>query len=151
MDEKTLVPETVRSGGGALYVERFRILLNFAGSLLWREFEVATTSDTEKHSGIKPLPVYQEEEDKKIVGDIANAGGQNEVLEFRAVRKDATKDVVPLLRAKRPDFGEVYPIAAVSRGFGHLIIGGMHTKNPSEFEKLVATIDNFCDWQFEKT
>ena len=150
VDEKTLVPESVRSEGGKLYVERFKVLLNFAGSLLWREFAVSTTSDTPQHSGINPLPVYQEDDDKKIVGDIANVGAQNKVLEFRAVRKDATKDVIPFLRAKRPDFGEVYPIAAVSRGFGYLIIGGMHTKSPSEFEKLVVAIDSFCDWLLKK-
>jgi len=146
VDEKTLVPESVRIEAGNLYVDRFKILLNFAGSLSWRDLEVITTSDTPKMSGINQLDVYQEEDDKHVAGDIVNLGGQSKVYEFRALRKDATRDVVPFIRTKRPDFGEVYPIAAVSRGYGYLIVGGMHTKSTSEFEKLVVATDNFCDW-----
>ena len=28
------------------------------------------------------------------------------------------------------------------------VVGGMHTKNTSEFEKLVVATDNFCEWLF---
>lgn len=150
VDERTIVPESVRQEGAALYVDRFKVLLNFAGSLLWRELEVATTSDTPQHSGIKPLVVRQEGSDKEIAGDITTVGGSGEVLEFRAIRKDATRDVIPLLRADRPDFGEIYPIAAIRRGFGYLIAGGMYTKTTSEFEKLAVAVDNFCDWLIKK-
>ena len=149
VDEKTLVPDSVRTEGGKFYVERFRILLNFAGSLSWRDLEIITTADTPQMSGINQLDVNQEESDKSIVGDLVNLGGQSKVYEFRAVRKE-TKEVIPLLRAKRPDFEEIYPIAAVKRGFGYLIAGGMNTKSPSEFEKLAVTVGNFCDWLFKE-
>lgn len=150
VDEKMLVPESIRTEGGQFYVERFRMLLNFVGSLSWRELGIITTSDTPKVSGVKEREVYQTTEDKKIGGDLVTVGGQNKVYEFRAVRKDATKDAVPLLRAKREDFGEVYPIASIRRGFGYMIVCGMHTKSVSEFEKIVTAIDNFCGWLFRK-
>jgi HEPN domain-containing protein len=146
VDETTLVPDVVRTEGGKLYVDRFKLFLNFAGSLSWRELGVTTTGDTPQMAGVNELQVYQEESDKAIVGDIVNVGGENKVHEFRAVRKDATQGAIPLLRTQRPDFGEVFPIAAVNRGFGWLIVGGMHTKSTSELEKLVVTIDNFCSW-----
>jgi HEPN domain-containing protein len=150
VDEKTLIPATIfvgpRGGTPAFSVKNFALLLNFAGSLSWRELEVITTGDTPQMSGVNELDVYQDPNDKIIGGDLANVGGQSKVHEFRAIRKDATKDAVPLLRTRRPDFGEVYPIAEISRGFGYLIVGGMHTKSSSEFEKLIAAIDNFCDW-----
>jgi HEPN domain-containing protein len=146
VDETTLVPEIVRAEGGNLYVERFKLLLNFAGSLSWRELGVITTGDTPQMAGANELDVYQEESDKAIAGELVNAGGQSKINEFRAVRKDATKDAIPLLRTRRPDFGEVYAIAAISRGFGYLMACGMHTKSNSEFEKVTLAIDNFCDW-----
>jgi len=146
VDEKTLVPQSVREEGGKFYVERFMVLLNFAGSLSGRDLGIITTVDTPQMSGVNELEVFQEEEDRKIAGDLVNIGGQNKVHEFRAIRKDATKEAIPLLRAKRPDVGEVLPIAAVRRGYGYLIVGGMNTKSASEFEKLATAVDNFCDW-----
>jgi HEPN domain-containing protein len=146
VNDKTLVPESVRTEGGKFYVERFKIYLDFAGSLSWRDLGIITTADTTQMSGANELEVFQEEDDRKKAGNIVNIGGNNKVHEFRAIRKDLTKDAVPLLRANRPDFGEVYPIAAVKRGFGYLIVGGMNTKTAAEFEKLIAAIDNFCDW-----
>lgn len=148
VDEKTLVPQSVRIQGKTFYVDRFRLLLNFAGSLLWRELDAITTSETPEFGGINQLEVYQNEEDREIVGNIVDVGGEKKVYEFRALRKE-TKGLIPFLRARRPDFGEIYPIAAVNIGFGHLIVGGMHTKSSSEFEKLVVAIDNFCDWLFK--
>lgn len=149
VDEKMLVPESVRIEGEKLYVDRFRPLLNFAGSLSWRDLGIITTADTRDMSGSNQLDVYQDNADKEVVGDIVNLGGENKVFEFRAVRKDATEEVIPLLRAKRPDFGEIYPIAAIKRGFGYVLAGGMHTKTSSEFEKLTVAIDKFCDWIFK--
>lgn len=148
VDEKTLVPESVRIQGKELYVDRFRLLLNFAGSLLWRELDAITTSETPEFGGVNQLEVYQKEEDREIVGDIVDAGGEKKIHEFRALRKE-TKGLTPFLRAQRPDFGEVYPIAAVNIGFGYLIVGGMHTKSSSEFEKLALAVDHFCDWLFK--
>jgi HEPN domain-containing protein len=146
VDEKTLIPEGVRAEGGTFYVERFRMLLNFTGSLAWRDLGIITTSDTPQMSGINELEVFQEEKDKEMVGDLVNIAGQNKIHEMRAVRKDLTKDAIPLLRAKRPDFGEVYPIATVRKGFGYLIVCGMHNKGIPEFERTALTVDRFCDW-----
>jgi HEPN domain-containing protein len=146
VDEKILVPESVRKEGGKFYADRFSLLLNFAGSLAWRDLGIITTSDTELMHGINQLDAFQEEVDKSIAGDIVDLGGLNKVFEFRAVQGDATKEAIPLLRARRPDFGEVYPIAAVKRGFGYLLVGGMNTKGPSEFEKLSTAVDGFCNW-----
>ena len=149
VDEKTLVPESVRIEGEKFFVNRFYILLNFAGSLLWRELGAITTADTPKLSGINELEVYQNADDKKIVGDIVNVGGENKVHEFRALRKE-TKGLIPFLRARRPDFEEIYPIAAVQIRFGYLIVAGMNTKSSSELEKLVVAVDNFCDYLSRK-
>jgi HEPN domain-containing protein len=145
VDEKVLIPKSIKVKEEKFLINRFYILLNFAGSLLWRELGAITTSDTPEFSGINQLEVYQNEEDKKIVGDIINLGGENKVYEFRALRGE-TKGLIPFLRTHRPDFGEVYPIAAVQIGFGYLIVGGMNTKSASEFEKIVVVVDNFCDW-----
>jgi len=147
VDEKTLIPASVRIQGKELYLDRFQLLLNFAGSLLYRELDAITTFDTPEFGGVNQLEVYQKEEDKEIVGDIVDAGGEKKVHEFRALRKE-TNGLTPFLRAQRPGFGEVYPIAAVKIGFGYLIVGGMHTKSSSEFEKLALVVDRFCDWLF---
>lgn len=145
VDVATLIPTNIRVEEGKPIIEKFGVLLNFIGSLFWREFDALTTSDTPIFSGINELEVYQTEEDKKIASDLINVGESNKVYEFRALRKE-TKGLVPFLRARRPDFGEVYPIAAVKIGFGYLIVGGMHTKTLSEFEKLAVAIDSFCNW-----
>jgi hypothetical protein len=145
LDEKILLREHVWKGGGSPFSNRFLILLNISGSILLRDLGVITTYDTEMVSGINKVEVYQNEDDKKIAGEITSTGGQNSVHEFRALRKE-TPNLIPLLRANRPDFGEVYPIAAVKRKFGYFIFGGMYTTGLSELEKLVAAIDNFCDW-----
>ena len=145
VDVTTLVPERIGITDGKVVIDRFKTLLNFAGSLFWREFDALTTGDTQEFSGINELKVYQTKEDKKIAGDLINVGGRNKINEFRALRKE-TKGLIPLLRASRPDFGEVYPIAAVQHGWGYLIVGGMHTKTNVEFEKLVVALDNFCSW-----
>ena len=77
-----------------------------------------------------------------------NIGGSNKVNELRAIRPE-TKNVIPFLRAHRKDFGEVYPLAAIRHGWGCLIICGMHMKTKVELKKLVAGIDNFCNWARE--
>lgn len=145
VDEKMFIPRTFKFEEGKMVGVQFGLMLGFAGSLFWRELGGLTTVDTPKLSGVNELEVYQADDDKKIAGDLINVGGSNKVREFRALRKK-TKGIIPLLRAKRPDFGEVYPIAIIRRGWGCLIVGGMHTKTKAELEKLVAAIDNFCDW-----
>ena len=150
VDVRTLVPKSVRIKKGEVIVDQYVSLLNFAGSLLWREFDALTTSDTPEFAGINALKVYQTDKDKKIAGDLASVGGTDQIHEFRALRKE-TKNVIPLLRTSRPDFREVYPIAALPHRLGYLIIGGMYTKGESEFEKLAVAVDNFCNWIAKKS
>jgi len=154
VEEKLMIPSSIRvkldrlSGEvKKLIVKQFKLVLLFSGSLFWREFDAVTTSDTPIHSGPYLLEVYQKDEDKQIVGDLVNIGESNKVWEFRAVT-GKTKNLIPLLRARRPEpeFGEVYPIAAIEHGFGYLIVGGMNLKSENEFERLVVAIDRFCDW-----
>lgn len=144
VDTAILVPE-VEVVENKMVVDRFLPILSFAGSLLWREFGVMTTSDTPKLSGVNELETYQDEEDKIIAGDLADVGGSTEIHEFRALRK-GEKEFMPLLRTCRPDFGEVYPIAAIPHAWGCLIVAGMHTRGTAEFEKLATAVDNFCSW-----
>jgi len=106
---------------------------------------VRTTSDTPTHSGPFLLKVFQNDVDKQIVGDLINVGGDDVVQKFRALTKES-KNCIPLLRAYRSDFGEVYPIGAIQYGKGYLIVAGMNLTKEAEFKKLVKAIDAFCDW-----
>jgi HEPN domain-containing protein len=150
VDEKIFMPLAVKLEEGKVTGVQYRIGLGFAGSLFWKEFGGVTTVDTDKLSGVNEIEVKQTEEDKKISGDLINIAGSNKVSEFRALRKE-TRNLIPLLRAERPDFGEVYPIAAVRYGWGCLITCGMHTKSSAEFERLISAIDNFCNWAAQNT
>jgi len=148
VDKTTLLPRSIRIDKGQVFIDQFVTMIDFAGSLLWREFDVLTTSDTPEFSGINQLEIIQKEEDKSIAGDLTTLGG-NKVNEFRAVRSE-TKNAIPLIRAFRPDFKEVYPIAAIQLGFGYLVIGGMHNKTSAEFEKLANAVNNFSEWLSKK-
>jgi HEPN domain-containing protein len=141
VDEKILIPESIGIKEGKIVAAaQFRVLLNFAGSLLWREFGALTTM-----GDVQELEVYQTAEDKNIAGDIVAIEGSNKVNEFRALRHE-TKNLIPILRASRPDFGEIYPIAAFKHGWGYIVAAGMHLKTNVEFEKLIAALDSFCSW-----
>jgi len=157
IEEKLMVPETIRVEldklGGKVkraIIEQFKTVLLFSGSLFWREFDAVTTSDTPVHSGPFLLDIYQKDEDRQKVGDLVNIGKDSKIWEFRAVT-ERTKNLIPLLRARRPEFGEVYPIAAIKYGWGYLIVGGMHLKSENEFERLAAAVDRFCEWVARST
>lgn len=145
LDERIYLPATIKVNKGQIIIDRFQIFLPFAGSLLWKEFNVRTTSDTPTHSGPFQLKVFQSDADKQIADDLTNIGDSNMIQEFRALTRE-TKDCIPLLRAYRPDFGEVYPIGAIQYGKGYLIVAGMNMTTEVEFKKLVTAIDGFCDW-----
>lgn len=155
-EERLMIPSSVKVELDKLtgeirkvVMEQYKLSLLFSGSLFWREFEAITTADTPVHAGAFLLEVYQSEEDREVAGDLVSVAGSNKVREFRAPTKD-TKNCIPLLRASRPDFGEVYPIAAIPYGLGYLIVGGMNTISEVEFEKLVVGVDNFCSWVAKK-
>ena len=145
VDEKVFIPHGLKIEEGKVIGIQYGLALKFAGSLLAKELGGITTSDTQTMSGVNPLPVKQTDKDKEIAGDLINLGGNNKVNEFRAIRPE-TKNVIPFLRAHREDFGEVYPLAAIRHGWGCLVTCGMHMNTQVELEKLVAGIDNFCNW-----
>ena len=131
--------------GDAVYVEEKKKLLPFSGTLLWKEFLAQTTGDTDKHSGPYPLDVTQTEEDINKFGVLTDIGGKKEVLEFRALI-EKTKECIPLIRGNRPDFGEVYPIAAIPHGYGYLLTHGMDIAKEYERQKTLASVDRFIEW-----
>jgi len=146
LDERVVLPFLVRLGEqNTFVVEQFRVGLPFSGSLLWKQLGAQTTSDTPNHSGPYEEQVYQTTEDQNIVGNLVDVGGSNRIQEFRALTPSSA-NCVPLLRLRRPDFGEVYPIAALRHGRGYFIIGGINNVRRIEFDKLSNAINNFCDW-----
>ena len=146
VEEKVFLPQGVfHDKSGETIVWKPSVLLPFAGSFMWRELSALTSVDSPMIQGAKPLQVYQQDEDRGIVGDLVKVGGEERILEFRALRKE-TPGLIPFLRAKRADFGEVYPLAAIKVRSGHLLVAGMATTTLSEFEKTVTATDRFCDW-----
>ncbi len=129
--------------GDAVFVEKR--LLPFSGSLLWKEFHAQTTGDTDRHSGPYPLDATQTEEDINKFGVLTDIGGKKKVSEYRALT-EKTKECIPLLRGDRPEFGEVYPIAAIPHGSGYLFTHGMDIAGESERQKTLASVDRFIEW-----
>jgi len=113
-----------------------------AGSLLWSTFECTTTLDKGEVREPVLVKVYQNDKDKEIAGDIVNSGSSDVVRLFRSVTSQS-KGWIPFCRAIHPAFGEVYPIAALPYGEGYLIVAGIEM-DTSGFEKIIASISNFC-------
>ena len=146
LDDRIFVPVRIRATEqNTFVVEQFRVALPFAGSLLWRQLGAQTTGDTPTHSGAYEDQAYQTPEDQNVVGDLTNVGGSDHIQEFRGLKPNST-NCLPLLRLRRPDFGEVYPIAAIQHGRGYFIIGGVNNVRQIEFDKLSTAVDRFCDW-----
>ena len=123
----------------------------FFTSLLWRDFGVRTTAATEVISASKKFEAIEvRKPDNDTVWIEKNVGGDDSVLEFRAIIAEENENIMPLLKVIRPDFGDVYPISAIKyydRGF--LFLGSMDIQTESEFKKLVEGLKNFCDWRFK--
>ena len=77
-------------------------------------------------------------------------GGSSNVQEFRALR-DESQNLVPLLRGTRPDFGNVYPIAAIKYGYGYFLNCGMDLVSNIEFEKSIVASERFLKWFLMQT
>ncbi|MCK4731040.1 MAG: HEPN domain-containing protein [Methanophagales archaeon] len=120
----------------------------FWTSLLWQDFGVTTTADTEKHPKKNRYKVIElRNPDNNTIWIKKDVDGDDYVREFRAIiAKKGNKNIIPLLQVKRPDFGNVYPISAIKYGRGFLFLGSMDIQTDSEFEKLVEGLKNFCDW-----
>ncbi len=145
VEGEVYLPSKIGLYGDAVYVEEMKKLLPFRGTLLWKEFHAQTTGDTDKHSGPYPLDVTQTEEDINKFGVLTDIGGEKKVSEFRALT-EKTKECIPLIRGNRPEFGEVYLIAAISHGSGYLHTHGMDIAGESERQKTLASVDRFIEW-----
>jgi HEPN domain-containing protein len=146
-ETRTLVPSaiTVHPQARQVVIQQFRSMLEFTGTLLWKELGALTTGDTQIHRGDFPMPVRQNRSDRNKVGNLVMVGGSSTVREFRALR-DGTRNLVPLLRGTRPDFGNVYPIAAIKYGHGYFLTCGMNIASRVEFDKSVVAADRFLEW-----
>jgi len=117
-------------------------------TLLWRYFNIQTTGDNfvTGDSGIKELKIYQNEKDKKIVGDLISISANKVIHEYRAIKK-LDSHIIPLLRARRKGFGEIYPLTAIRYDFGYLFLASMSINTDSEFSRIVQAIHNFINWR----
>jgi HEPN domain-containing protein len=133
-----LIPEGVNR------VKGLQELLGFSGTLLYLDFGAFVTSDMEGHTGAHEVETFQEKEDIAKFGKLAPI----KLKEFRALRSETMKSVecIPILRAKCPVFGEIYPIAAIKFGKGFLIVGGFIMETESDVALFIKAIDAFCNW-----
>lgn len=137
---------TLRGADGNFIV--YKNIKPFFTSLLWRDFGVRTTADTKEISGSKKFDAIEVlKTDNDTVWIKKNVGGDDSVLEFRAIIAEENENIMPLLKAKRSDFGDVYPISAIKYGRGFLFLGSMDIQTDSEFKKLVEGLKNFCDYR----
>jgi len=117
---------------------RFRLLLTWTGTLLYKEFKVMPTGGS-----ATKVKIYQIDKDKEKFGDLTH--NVKEVTEFRALYEKAG-EVIPLVRARREDVGEVYPICALPYNRGYLFLCGMSTTEKSDYDLIVNAIDAFLKW-----
>jgi len=120
-----LTPQTPPNLRGALepaqlYPPRYTLV----ETPLRKNFGVVTTwRDTERNQ------CFQQGDDREFVGDIANQGGIDEVLHFRAVREPIRR-CIPFLRVQpRNWLGDVYAIAGVPYGKGCLILNSFDLRD----------------------
>ena len=142
---------TLRDADGNFIV--YENIKPFWTSLLWQDFGVTTTADTERVPKKDRYKVIElRNPDNNTVWIKRNVGGDDYVKEFRAIiAKKGNENIIPLLKVKRPDFGNVYPISAIKYGRrGFLFLGSMDIQTESEFKKLVEGIKNFCDWALNR-
>ena len=116
----------------------------FTGTSYYRDFGALTTFDTKPGWDPVPVKAFQTDEDIRRFGDLL--GADAEITEFRSLR-EGTPNCIPLVRAKREEFGEIYPIAALKHGRGYLLVAGMGMKESNkECELFAKSTDKFCGW-----
>ena len=118
--------ETTLPSGSRLFVPTRLWPATYAFSLvetpLGDFFKVLTTGGDPQ-----TVRVYQEDADRRFVGDISLVGGNDQIREFRAAR-EPLRNAQPLLRARWPNENSpivVYPLIALPHNKGCLILGGM--------------------------
>jgi len=137
-EEITIIPKIIQMKDGVpIAFGEMQTLLNFTGTLLFKEFDAIPSPNS------KPRKVYQNSEDEKKFGKLANV--EEEIKEFRAMPKN-TRDCIPIIRAKDENVEEVYPISALKRGNGYLLIAGMDTSGDREADLFAKALNSFCVW-----
>jgi hypothetical protein len=103
-------------------------MYSLTSTLLQKNFGAVTTwRDTERSR------CFQRGEDRRFVGDIANQGGIDEVLHFRAIREPLRR-CLPFLRVQPANWqGDVYVIAGIPYGKGCLILNGFDLRDNTQY------------------
>jgi hypothetical protein len=138
-------PSKMSIKNGNIQVQEFQTVLKFTGTPLYKDFGIITTSggDPEQQNKVE---AYQTQDDKSRFGELMTPGEPAEIIEYRAVTRES-KGVIPVIRVIMPeDAREVYPIALVEFGYGHLLLCGMKINGEPEFGKIIMAVDRVCDW-----
>jgi len=140
-DEKVILPTTLQVSGKLVTATQMQMFIQFTGTLFHKEFNAMPAPVSKKRS------LYQESEDKDKFGDLVS--GLGDIDEFRGLPKQ-TSECIPIVRAKDEVVGEIYPICALKRGNGYLLLAGMNTSNDAEADLLVKALDSFRSWAVSK-
>lgn len=142
MSSQTIEPTLIRTQNG---------FQGMNDSFFYKKFSVSFTMDNYDHNGNvlhkEPINigVYQEDEDKDIVGDIL--GEIETINRFRAL-KSGSIDYIPLLRETG---NKIYPLAAVPYSKGVLLHAGMKVNGveSNEFKIIIRLIINLVSNRFK--
>ncbi len=100
-------------------------------------------------TGGKPIPLAfeQKPEDQEACGDLIKLPEtQNVINEFRSVTGSHFLNIIPLIRAVREPYGEIFPIVAVPYKLGYLISAGINLGNDpngDSFKLVISAISGF--------
>lgn len=136
-EEKIFIPKALKVEDGTISAVQMQVYLQFTGTLFFKEFDAMPTPVS------RDRQVFQEDVDVTRFGDLVTGVGK--VKEFRGLPK-ATKGCIPIVRAKDEISGEVYPISALKRGNGYLLLASMNTEREEEANLFVKAVDGFCNW-----
>jgi hypothetical protein len=136
-DKIVMIPKEVKLQGETVAVSNFQEYLEFTGTLLFKEFNALPTPQSKKRK------IIQNADDISNFGDLTSTVPR-EIDEFRAMPKNI--DCIPIVRAQDDTSTEVYPICALKRGRGYLLLAGMNTTDAIESELFSRAITGFCKW-----
>lgn len=141
-DNILMVPNKIKLEGTSFTIEEFQKYLEFTGTLLFKEFNILPTPvSNDKRQ------VFQTAEDIKEFGNLLPATN-SEIKEFRALPKG--DDLIPIIRAKDDISGEIYPVCALRRGRGYLLLAGMNTTQELETQIFAQAVIGFFAWMSRK-
>lgn len=138
LSEETIFMPNIEINKGVPIIKEMQTLLSFTGTLLFREFDAMPAPNSKERSSI-----FQTEEDIEKFGNLTE--GITSIKEFRAMPK-LTRNCVPIIRAKDEAVGEVYPISALKKGDGYLLLAGMDTSQNREADLFAKALKSFCVW-----